>query len=219
MHSFDKDIDRLRQHYSNLIKKYGDSPKGVQWTDKKTQEKRMAVLAEVGDLRFAKVLDFGCGAGHLLEFLTTQLNFEGEYVGYDICSSMIHAAKRKFPNIRFEERNILKNHPNENFDYILANGVFNNRISDNWNFMRAILKRLFLHASKGISFNAMSTYVDHFNNGLFYVDPEKVFSFCKEELSPSVTLRHDYLVKPNVVPFEFTIFVYHSTIKPRKKID
>jgi hypothetical protein len=41
-----------------------------------------------------------------------------------------------------------------------------------------------------------------------------VFAFCKQELSPRVTLRHDYHVKDGVIPFEFTTYVYRSDLAP-----
>lgn len=43
----------------------------------------------------------------------------------------------------------------------------------------------------------------------------KVFRFCKEALSPSVTLRHDYLVRMDTVQYEFIIYVHHYELKLR----
>jgi len=52
----------------------------------------------------------------------------------------------------------------------------------------------------------MSTYVDYQDAGLFYEPPERAFRFVKKELTPFVHLRHDYEVKPRIVPFEFAIY-------------
>lgn len=217
-HPFQRDLSLLRQHYSRLLKEHGDSPQGVQWTDRQTQELRMAILTEIGDLRSAKVLDFGCGTGHLLAFMQRHLAFTGEYVGYDLSAEMIATAQKKFPGARFEQRDILAEGVPEDFDFVLISGVFNNRIGDNWGLMTSILRCLFPHTRKGLAFNALSTYVDFFDPGLFYVSPEKVFRFCKEQLSPCVCLRHDYLIKPGIIPFEFTIYVYRTEVKPRKEL-
>lgn len=170
----------------------------------------MKILTDIApDLRTAKILDFGCGTGHLLTFLRQRLQYSGEYVGYDLSATMIAKAREKFSNVRFEQRDVLESASiEEHFDYVLSNGVFNNHVADNWGLMTAILRRLFPHARKGLAFNALSTYVDRVDPDLFYVSPERVFKFCKEELSLRVTLRHDYLVKPSTIPFEFSAYVY-----------
>jgi SAM-dependent methyltransferase len=216
--TFQKDLAFLEHHYSNLLKEHGDTPRAVQWADVLTQERRMAVLSEVGDLRSAKILDFGCGTGHLLDFLRRKVTFSGEYVGYDISQKMVTAAQAKFPEIRFEKCDILTEGIGEDFDYILINGVFNNRTENSWELMGSLLKSLFGRAQRGMAFNALSTYVDFFDPELFYVSPEVVFRFCKEELSSSVILRHDYLIRTGVVPFEFSIYVYTTDIKSRKSL-
>ena len=217
-HPFQKDLSQLSEHYSRLLEEHGDSPQAVQQTTVETQERRMTVLAEVGDLRSAKVLDFGCGTGHLLTFMQRQLAFTGEYVGYDLPANMISTAQKKFPGFRFEQRDILAEGMPEDFDYVLINGVFNNRVDDNWALMTALLKCLFPHTRKALSFNALSTYVDFFDPDLSYVSPLKVFRFCKEQLSPCISLRHDYMIKPGIVPFEFSVYVYTTDVKPRMEM-
>lgn len=215
---FKSDLFQLEQFFSNQVREHGDTPQGNQHKDMELQERRMEVLADVGDLRCSKVLDFGCGTGHLLAFLRTRLAFQGEYVGYDLSAEMIAIASNKFPGIRFERRNILTQGVPEDFDHILINGTFFNRVTDNWGLMTELLGRLFPRTRKALAFNALSTYVDFFNPGNFYVSPENIFRFCKERLSPCVTLRHDYLSKPGVVPFEFTVYVSKTDVEPRKQL-
>jgi SAM-dependent methyltransferase len=218
-HPFAGDLSRLGRHYSRLIEERGDTPQGVQWSDQETQERRMAVLAEIADdLKAASVLDFGCGTGHFLSFLREHVRFSGQYVGYDLAAPMIARAREKFPEVRFAQHDVLADGLPDDFDYIIANGVFNNLVEDNWGLMTAILRCLFPHARKGLAFNALSTYVDRFDANLFYVSPERVFRFCKEQLSPQVTLRHDYLIKPRVIPFEFSIYVHASGLAPRAEL-
>ena len=54
----------------------------------------------------------------------------------------------------------------------------------------------------------MSTYVDYKDEVLFYESPEDAFTYVKKEITPFVTLRHNYLVKENSIPFEFIIYAY-----------
>ena len=41
-------------------------------------------------------------------YLRRDLAFKGEYVGYDLSARMIAAAQKKFPEARFERRDILE---------------------------------------------------------------------------------------------------------------
>jgi len=210
---------RLSAMFSDRLKTYGDGPECAEHRDRASQEQRMLHLCRVHDLREAKVLDFGCATGHLLTFLTREMGFRGEYVGYDISADMVARAQAIHGDrARFEMRNILRDGVGGEFDFTLVSGTFNDLAGDNWAWMRACLKTLFEHTRGAMSFNNLSTYVDYFDAHLFYVDPEDVFRFCKEELSPLVTLRHDYQVKPDVVPFEFTVDVFQTPEACRRRL-
>jgi SAM-dependent methyltransferase len=208
------DLDQLARHYGQLVREHGDSPQAGQWADLITQERRLDVLMGVGDLRRARVLDLGCGTAHLLTMLRAR-DFAGEYVGYDISEEVVAHARRKFPGVRFDRRNVLADGLGEPFDYVFLSGLFNNRLPDNWGFMTALLRAAFDGTRVALAFNNLSTYVDFFDPGLYYVSPEEVFRFCKTHLSPQVTLRHDYQVRPGVLPYEFSTYVFVSTISCR----
>lgn len=218
-HEFEKDLVEIEKHYESLFTAHGDSPAAMQWSSRASQERRMRILSAVGDISTAKLLDFGCGTGHLLNLLRAECGFTGEYVGYDLCENTLDEARRKFPQTRFERRDVLADGMREDFDYVLINGVFNNQVSDNWRWMTATVRELYSHVRCACAFNALSTYVDYQDQGLFYVSPERVFRFCKEELSPCVTLRHDYCVKDGVGPFEFSVYVYRTEFSPKRHLE
>ena len=213
---FGSTVTQLKEMYDRRLREYGDSPQAAQHTDKENQERRLRPVCEVGDLRKAKILDFGCGLGHALVFLREIFDFQGEYVGYDISPEMVRSASVKHPDVRFECRNIFSEGLGEDFDYVLISGVFNPLTGDNWEWMTECLRMLWERTNVGMSFNNLSRYVDFFSEDLYYVDPAQLFRFCKEELSPLITIRHDYCTKPGVVPYEFTTYVYRTDIKPRK---
>jgi SAM-dependent methyltransferase len=205
-----EDIVRANaNHYGRLYREHGDTPGAAQWSDEATQDRRLRVLCEIADLGQASVLDFGCGTGRLYQLLFAD-RFAGDYVGYDVAAELIVAARKKFPSARFECRDIFADGVGDGFDYALVSGVFNNRHSGSNDYIYEILRLLFASVRKGLAFNALSTYVDYFDDQLNYLDPAAMFDFCKTKLSPRVVLRHDYLLKDNVIPYEFSMYVYKA---------
>lgn len=201
-------MTNLKKHYKNLFSKYGNSAKSVQYTDKETQYKRFKILTEISN-NLSSVVDLGCGLGDLYKYLEEKEE-NIKYLGLDFVEEFIQSAKQNTENshTKFEVFDILKQEIPKGYDYVLLSGVFNNIMDDNWEFMKLSLKKMYTACNKGIAFNAMSSYVDYYDKDLFYINPCKVFDFCKTELSAKVTLRNDYLIKENSIPFEFAIYVY-----------
>jgi len=205
------DLRRLEVHYSELVRVHGDGPEGAQWRDRASQDARLAVLASGVDLDGAKVLDFGCGAGQLLSVLDERFGFDGEYVGIDLAEPALDVARarhRSRAGARFERRDVLAGDLAEDFDVAFVSGTFNHATSDPWRFLTASLEALWARTRHTLAFNALSTYVDRFDPGLAYFDPGEVFAFCKERLSPAVSLRHDYVIRAGSIPFEMAVFVH-----------
>lgn len=211
---------RLAQHYGALLKQHGDSPLAAQWSaDPGVQHRRFEALGHIGIPLEGKILDFGCGLGDLLPYLRMHRGFTGSYVGYDLSEDVVAHARRKHQadqGARFEARDIFVSPPTEDFDLVWICGTFNIKCADSDTYIRDVLRILFARALSGMTFSLMSTYVDFFAPDLHYADPEAMFRFCKEELSPCVTLRHDYMLKPGVVPYEFVIHVHRVPVAPRK---
>lgn len=199
----------IKKHYQQLFAQHGDSPDAVQYTDRITQFKRFEVLSQVAP-QLNSAVDIGCGLGHFYEYLK-----EGQpdvkYLGLDFVDEFIEACKIKYANnehTQFNQFDLTKDAIPTGYDYILLSGVFNNKSTNNKEFMLNGINSMFNACEKGIAFNAMSTYVDFQADNLYYTDPLKIFDYCKRNLSRKVTLRHDYLVKENSIPFEYCIYVY-----------
>ncbi|MBU3848350.1 MAG: class I SAM-dependent methyltransferase [Candidatus Acinetobacter avistercoris] len=217
METLEKKINDLSAHYNELGRKHGYSPSATQQSSIETQEKRLNVLlGMISNLNGKKILDFGCGTGHLLSLLKNN-GFNGSYVGYDISTELLKLASQRYPEGRFELKNILEQPVDESFDWIIISGVFNNDLGCNELFMKQVITKLFTHAKEGIVFNALSCYVDYQSPGLYYFDPCWVFNFCKGEITTHVQLKHDYEVKPGVIPFEFSCLLKKTTHKIVKK--
>lgn len=93
---FNEAKESCRKHYENVLMQYGDSPKGVNWKDAESQRLRFQILCEISNLNGKRIHDVGCGLGHLADFLSEK-KANCEYVGSDISSLMIQAAKRRLP--------------------------------------------------------------------------------------------------------------------------
>ncbi len=208
-----KNLLKLKIHYNNLFQKFKESYKTAQQSSRETQEKRIRILIENFKLNEKdKILDFGCGTAYLYKYLVKKKRFKGHYTGIDISDKIIEYNQIKFKKnkkVNFINLDILnkKAHLN-NYDYVFISGTFNNKINNNWLWMRTCLKEIFRSTKKVLVFNNLSHYVDYKDKNLFYIKPEKVFSFCKKNLSNYVILRNEYQIKKGIIPFEFTTYVF-----------
>ena len=197
------------KNYRDRLATYGPSSEAVQYADRESHFARFEVIAGV-DPDMRSVLDVGCGLGDFCHFLRAR-GRGARYHGVDIVPEFVARAAEVFADDDAAGVSLLDAEVETlpgGYDYAVLSGVFNNAMEDNWGFMTRTLRRMWAAAGKGISFNAMSTYVDYRDPDLFYVDPMQVFAFCKAELGGHPVLRHDYSVRPGGFPFEFAVYVY-----------
>ena len=205
-------MSELIKHYESLFDTHGGmSVESVQAASAKQQNKRFEILFEMGgDMN--SILDVGCGLGHMLKFMQGSNLYSGKinYLGVDFVPSFIDYCKKNLSSdlSNFQKLDLNSEVLPNKQDYCLLSGVFNNIMPDNRAFMEDTLKKMFNASIKGIAFNALSTYVDRQDKDLYYSNPVEIFDFCKTELSKKVVLRHEYKTKPNVIPFEYTMYVY-----------
>ena len=112
--------NQLREQYNRLALLNGYSPKSVSFRCWRTIERRFQVLFEgFENFQSMRVLDFGCGVGHLYGYLKRQ-GFQGEYLGLDVSEQMIEVARTEHPDGRFECRNLLSEPFSEKFDLAIT---------------------------------------------------------------------------------------------------
>lgn len=203
----------MAAHYSSLAKRHGDSPRAAQWRGARSQERRYDILFGIGDLARAKILDFGCGTGAMYASLRRRYDFAGEYVGVDISDGMLKLARRKFPGVRFETIDLFADPPGETFDYVFVSGAFNNDHPDAYEFVLAAIPALFARARLGFAFNALSSHTAHRVIELIYLDPLELFEWIRRDITPLVTLRHDYRIEDEPQPEDFTLYLRRTEPK------
>ncbi|HVX25472.1 MAG TPA: class I SAM-dependent methyltransferase [Parafilimonas sp.] len=200
------------EHYEHCLDEYGDSHKGVDWPKQDDTEKRYEVMLNV--IKFGKdtqkkaeLLDFGCGAAHLLDFMIKK-NIENiNYSGLDISEKFISLSRKKFSNVPFYCLDILDSKTAlPSFDYIIMNGVFTEKrelsFEEMWNYFCKMLKKIFQFADKGIAFNVMSKAVDWERDDLFHLPTDLLVDFLTKNLTRNFIIRNDYGL------YEYTTYVY-----------
>jgi SAM-dependent methyltransferase len=191
----------VRDFFQLHVRLYGDDWRALGWQSYYTQQRRFAVLAEIGSLAHKRVLDVGCGLGHLYEYLRTQ-GIPVTYTGYDLLPDMIERARRRFPEVHFEVRDVLQGLGTERFDYILSSGAFNVNFGDNIRAVQRLLRDMVQHCTEGVAMNFLKRTVDASDDPIFqYYPPREMLTFCKT-LCPRVRLREGYLYN------DFTLYLY-----------
>lgn len=178
------------QNYSNLFAQHGDKAEGVQ-NSTEGQKFRFEKLAEIGDMSGKSVVDVGCGLGHLYQYLNNKYP-QIDYTGIDIVPDTIRFAKKKYPGVRFECRDILENPLGEKFDYGILCGVFNNVEAGSDEFLFQMITAVFDVVKIGMGFNFTSTQVNFRNQNMAYHNPEKILKYVRNKLSPKASLFHHY---------------------------
>ena len=189
---------RLINYYENSLKEYGDNAQAVHWLNHNTQEIRFEILSKIADLNNKKILDVGCGLGDLYKFLISK-NINTEYSGIDIVPEFIAKAQKHFPNLKFQIKDI--SDINEEYDYILASGVFSFNVEDSKNYYFSLIKRIFEHAKYGFAFNMLNSVAHNTDETYFAYDVNEVLAYCKT-LTENVKIVSDYL------PQDFTVYMY-----------
>ena len=199
-------LDGVRRYYEGTLRAYGATHRGVDWSTPESQELRFTqFLGLVADERSASVLDYGCGYGALAKFLRARA-FVGPYCGFDLSDDMIAAAEAftsSLTDCRFTSDPAALGR----VDFVLASGIFNVRQeaqAEEWQtYIEDTIRAMAALARRGLAYNALTTYSDPERRrpGLHYLDPRAAFDFCKREISPRVSLVHDYTL------YEFTMYV------------
>lgn len=199
------------KHYEACLAQFGDTHKGVDWPNRADAEKRYGVMLEgltfLKDRDSVRLLDFGCGTAHLLDFLISHPINNMVYTGTDISHEFIEVCKRKYPDREFVEVDILEN-PERlgRYDFIIMNGVFTEKVGlafdDMFSYFQNMMRAIFAKTEGGVAFNLMSKHVDWEREDLFHLPFDMLAAFLTRELSRNFIIRNDYGL------YEYTVYLY-----------
>ena len=200
----------LVAHYESCLAKYGDCHKGVDWPNQADADTRYQIMLEVipgGEA--CSLLDFGCGTAQMASFLHDRAPkyAQVQYSGLDISAKFIDVCRVKYPAIDFWQVDILEDADAlPEFDYIVMNGVFTEKLSLSFEemelFFQRMIRAVYAKARKGIAFNVMSKAVDWERDDLFHLPADRLIGFLTKELSRHFVIRNDYGL------YEYTTYVY-----------
>ena len=206
----DQNYSAIVSHYESCLDKYGDTHLGVDWPNQTDAWTRYQVMLEVIRQKIPSkisLLDFGCGASHLYDYILAHKLDHIDYSGLDISEKFIHLSKEKYPLVSYYCLDILRTSVQlPSFDYIILNGVFTEKRElshiEMWKYFRQAISKVFKLARVGIAFNVMSSHVDWERDDLFHLPMDKLAAFLVREVSRDFIIRNDYQL------YEYTTYVY-----------
>lgn len=187
--------DYVIDSYRRTFQQYGDAPEAVQWSAEGQRwrfDKLLEIAASGGGLQGKRLLEIGCGLGHLYPHIRETVG-QADYTGIDIVPEMIAHAQATHPDATFECRDIFQNQITGSFDYVFISGVFNAPVrKDSREFLSAMIAHAFAASRIGLAFNFTSSYVNFTSEGTNYYDPCWVLSEVLHRLSKKVIMHHHY---------------------------
>lgn len=198
-------------HYESCLEKHGDTYLGVDWPRKDDVNTRYRVMLEVikpgTPNKLIRLLDFGCGASHLNEYILGSGMEDIRYAGLDISEKFVQLSRGKFPFNDFYCVDVLDDDVVvPNFDYVVMNGVFTEKnhlpFGEMLAYFKQVVKKVFALADRGLAFNVMSKHVDWEREDLFHLPLDTLADFLTKDLTRNFVIRNDYGL------YEYTAYLY-----------
>jgi len=191
---------RISEYYDHLVDQYGYDPRACDASTRESLRVRYRVLSDVMDLTNKSVLEVGCGFGDLGAYLKRKYK-RVHYTGIDISSRMIEEGRKRYPKVPLYHLNVLDMNPHQQFDAVLAQGVFYLLKDNAESRMWRLIEKMFSLARQAVAFSTLSAWASRKNSSEFYADPIRVAEWCRR-LTPFLVFRHDYH------PGDFSVYLY-----------
>jgi SAM-dependent methyltransferase len=188
------------EYFRSKIAEHGLTDR-ILWNSPRSQATRFRVIAECGIEAGDTVLDVGTGFGGLYAHLQEAGKQPARFLGLDLLAECIEEARRRHPDPQAEFREgTLTGLREEQFDWVVASGIFFLPSEDWSDRTRAWLEEAYSRARRGVAVNFLSSYSAAPDPHSHYTDPGALFSVAMA-VTRRVTLRHDYL------PHDFTLYL------------
>jgi SAM-dependent methyltransferase len=162
------------------------------------QQSNFEILAMIEDetgtpLAGASCLDVGCGTGEMAGFLKER--GIGDYLGIDVLSPSIEAARSKYPRTPFRQGDILVEPQGETFDFVFCSGAITAKLPcGNYEYLERMLSRMWELANVGVAFNYLANDEVQSDDLAFLFSRAKVKDTVKKLNLPAKTCVITYKV-------------------------
>ncbi len=205
------DYRAIIRHYEECLARHGDTHLGVDWPSAADAATRYRVMLDlVRNCRGERtLLDFGCGASHLYQYMLDNRRTGLKYSGLDASRAFCELSRRKFPENEYACLDVLAD-PGalKAYDYVVMNGVFTEKrgvsFDAMYDYLRRMLVTVFDKVRIGMAFNVMSKQVDWERDDLFHMPVGELTDFIVRSLSRHYVVRNDYGL------YEYTVYVYRE---------
>jgi hypothetical protein len=200
--------DNQKNFYQSMFNEHGYSVKSVGFGNEIYQDARFERLANIfKDEKDITVHEIGFGLGHFYEYLQKKHPDRNiEYSGSEIMEDFYKHCSKIYPDIKLYLRDIGAEKSNEQYDYVVLNGVFNpkcNTSRKEWEkHILNLLSKAFSMANKGVAFSILSEFCDFYDKELYYCNTMKFLNYINDNLSRFIEYNQAYPL------YEVTFFVY-----------
>ena len=188
--------------YNKRFQKYLNTPKGVFWNSKLSQDLRLNIILDIiikgSKSKIVSIADVGCGHGRLFEIIKERnLLDKIEYYGFDINNEFILFCSKnnKFEKVSFEVGTC----PSKNVDFVVMSGTYNLTPIDNisfWeNYIITNLGYNWKFADKGMIFNCLVNKERKVKNNLYYTELSWVKKICENNFGKTNISKHSLLTE------------------------
>lgn len=174
-------INKIKKHYSESFEKHGPTSKGVDWKNENqsiVRHNTFLNLITKSNVKNFSLLDVGCGYGSFYDYLISNQYSNIKYLGIDLVKEMIEHAKKKYNKDLFIVENLLTFETKEQYDFVIANGLFTQKFNFTQNQMLRFFTECILKLNKisrrGFLFNILSENIDFKNPKNFYLNKREV---------------------------------------------
>jgi ubiquinone/menaquinone biosynthesis C-methylase UbiE len=182
---------RIVDRHRDSLTRHGYHPNALYWSSREIQEVRFEVLADIGIVSGASVLDVGCGFGDFKRWFDRQ-GGELAFTGIDLSPDLLCEAKKRHEGSVFFCGDLFDMDFDEHsFDWVILSGALNEQLGDKGEYARRVIKRMYALCRKGVAFNLLDArYLNA--HDLQSHQPEDMLGFCRR-LCPDSSLHDDYL--------------------------
>ena len=151
-----------------------------------------------------KILDVGCGMGHLVEHLNEQ-DINADYTGLDLLPSMVAEASNRHGSHNFVQGDLFREEIFEKdaFHVLYCSGLFNLNTGNNFDFLLDAVEMFINLSTESVVFNLLHKDSPGKEDKFYYFYPDQVIREI-ENLSDEI---HSIQLVEHYLNNDFTLFL------------